>query len=241
MDDPKADPHEYEATPRDQLAVSRAKLGVVNGGGYDDFFERLLSTVPDRTAVLDATKESGLDTEPAEGEFNEHLWYDLDVMAKVSSAIADRLGTIEPSKRADFRSGLTAFQGKLEQLKDQEARIRPIARGKGVAITEPVPLYLTGAIGMVNRTPGEFSEAVEEGDDVAPAVLQQQLDLFRDRQVALLAYNEQTADATTEQVLKASKDAAIPVVGVRETLPEGQGYLQWIGADLDAISAALEG
>lgn len=37
IEDPAIDPHSYEASARDQLAVSEASMFVMNGGGYDDF------------------------------------------------------------------------------------------------------------------------------------------------------------------------------------------------------------
>ncbi len=37
LDDPMQDPHSYEASARDQLAVNDAELIVMNGGGYDEF------------------------------------------------------------------------------------------------------------------------------------------------------------------------------------------------------------
>lgn len=37
------DPHSYEATARDQLAVQRAQLIVENGGGYDPFIDSLVA------------------------------------------------------------------------------------------------------------------------------------------------------------------------------------------------------
>ena len=37
ISDPDQDPHSYEATAQDRLAVSKAKLVIANGGGYDDF------------------------------------------------------------------------------------------------------------------------------------------------------------------------------------------------------------
>ena len=36
------DPHSYEATARDQLAISRAQLVIENGGGFDAFIARLI-------------------------------------------------------------------------------------------------------------------------------------------------------------------------------------------------------
>src|SRR4029453_10594118 len=35
------DPHSYEASAQDKLLVSKAKLVVENGGGYDDFLHKL--------------------------------------------------------------------------------------------------------------------------------------------------------------------------------------------------------
>jgi zinc/manganese transport system substrate-binding protein len=41
--DPGQDPHSYEASARDQLAVSEAELIVANGGGYDPFMDQLVA------------------------------------------------------------------------------------------------------------------------------------------------------------------------------------------------------
>jgi zinc/manganese transport system substrate-binding protein len=43
IDNPTIDPHSYEASARDQLAVSEASIFVMNGGGYDDFALTLAS------------------------------------------------------------------------------------------------------------------------------------------------------------------------------------------------------
>ena len=104
-----------------------------------------------------------------------------------------------------------------------------------MAITEPVPLYLLTACGFENRTPPEFSEAIEEDSDVAPGVLKQTLDLFDSRQVELLAYNEQTGGPQTEAVLAAAKRNNIPAVPVTETLPTGETYLSWMGKNVAAL------
>ncbi|MBK0296671.1 hypothetical protein IAE22_32515, partial [Bacillus sp. S34] len=70
------------------------------------------------------------------------------------------------------------------------------------------------AIGLDNVTPEAFSEAIEEGDDVPPAALNDTLKLFTNKTVKVLAYNDQTSSPETEQVKKAAEDNGIPVVGV---------------------------
>jgi len=87
----------------------------------------------------------------------------------------------------------------------------------------------------------EFSEAIEEDTDVAPAVLQQTLGLFAQQQVALLAYNQQTTGPQTEAVLEAAQQNDIAIVPVTETLPAGETYLGWMQKNVDAVAAAVGG
>lgn len=60
IDDPAQDPHEYEATARDQLELSRADLVVMNGGGYDSFVTTMLEAIDTDPDVIDTVAISGL-------------------------------------------------------------------------------------------------------------------------------------------------------------------------------------
>jgi len=113
--------------------------------------------------------------------------------------------------------------------------------GAPVAITEAVPLYLVEAAGLDNVTPGEFTEAIENETDVPAAAMDQTLKLFSGQQVKVLVYNEQTSGPQTEQVVDAAKTNGIPAVPVTETLPDGQDYLSWMQANIQALSKALGG
>lgn len=240
ISDPSQDPHSYEANTQNVLSIKKAGLVIENGGGYDDFMDTLLKAAanPD-TKVVNAVKVSGK-TAPVGGDLNEHVWYDMPTVVKVSNAIATSLGAIDQAHAAQYQKNAAEFAASLSPVSDTLARIRSKHSGATVAITEPVPGYLLGAAGLVNKTPLEFSKAVEEGNDIAPAVLQQTLKLFSDHQVDVLVYNEQTTGATTEAVTKAAAAAQVAVVPVTETLPKGQTFEQWMRANADAVAAALD-
>ena len=241
IDNPGQDPHEYAADARTQLAVSKAQVVIQNGGGYDDFVATMLSTSTAKPRVLDVSDISGYDQEPADGEFNEHLWYDLPTMVNLTDRLSQDLGALAPDRAETFRANAAAYTTRLQALEKTEAGLKAAHDGTGVAITEPVPLYLLEAAGLVDKTPEAFSEAVEEGSDVAPAVLQQTAALFSGRQVGLLAYNEQTTGPQTEAVLAAARANDVPVVAVTETLPAGEDYVGWMQGNLDAVGTALKG
>jgi zinc/manganese transport system substrate-binding protein len=239
IDDPDQDPHSYEADAATQLALSRARIVVENGGGYDDFVGRMLATAGNAGAtVLDAVDISGR-AATGGGALNEHVWYDLPTVRRLVARLAGALTTADPAGAAGYAANAAALDRRLVALEATAARIRAAHAGTGVAITEPVPLYLLAACGLVNRTPPAFSEAVEEGGDVPARVLAQTLALFPAHRVALLAYNEQTAGPEATRVVDAARAAGVAVVPVTETLPAGQDYPTWMAATLAAVDQAL--
>lgn len=236
--DPSQDPHSYEANTRTQLALSKADIVIVNGGGYDDFVDRMLGSAGKTPEVINVVQLSDK-TAPQGGELNEHVWYDFPTVQKLVTALVTRLSAADGSGAATYRANGAALSAKLAALESTEASIRSGHAGAGVAITEPVPLYLLQACGLVNKTPASFSTAVEEGSGVPVQALNDTLELFKAKAVTLLAFNEQTSSPETEKVLAAAKANGVPVLPVTETLPAGTDYVSWMTSNLDAVQAAL--
>jgi zinc/manganese transport system substrate-binding protein len=239
ISNPQADPHSYEANVQNRLAMSKAHVVIENGGGYDDFMDSLLRSTPnDARTVINVVALSGK-TAPPGGSLNEHVWYDFPTMAKLATKLADTFAAVDRADATTFSANARTFIAKLKVLEQTATAVKARHSGTGVAITEPVPLYLLQACGLVNRTPPAFSAAIEEGTDVSPRVLADMLALFDNHQVSLVAYNEQTTSAVTERVLAAAKTNSIPVVPVTETLPDGKDYLSWMSDNLSAVQTAL--
>jgi zinc/manganese transport system substrate-binding protein len=239
---PDQDPHEYEVTAQDRLAIARADVVIENGGGFDPFADTLLDAAGGDPVVLTAVELSGLSDhdghDHVEG-FNEHVWYDFEAVDQLAHRLADELAQLRPDDAEGFESRYATFAQQLHGLMSTAGDLRTSADGRDVAITEPVPLCLLESVGLVNVTPEEFSEAVEEGADVPPRALQETLDLFSSARVVLLAYNEQAEDATTQRVRAAAETAGIPVVDVTETLPVGETYVAWQRDNLERLARAL--
>ncbi|PYY34247.1 MULTISPECIES: metal ABC transporter solute-binding protein, Zn/Mn family [unclassified Curtobacterium] len=238
LEDPSQDPHSFESSAKTQLAVSKADLLIENGGGYDDFMTTLAKSSNTEADMINAVDVSGLDSGGSD-EFNEHVFYSYPAMVKLVDEVAKRLSDLDGADKSTFATNADALTEKLQDLESQTADIARTVDGDKVAYTEPVPGYLFDAMGLDNVTPGDFSEAIEEGDDVPPAALNDTLKLFTDGGAELLAVNEQTSSPETEQVQKAAEDAGVPVVGVTETLPKGEDYVSWQQANIDAVQAAL--
>lgn len=275
------DPHSFEPSARDQLALSKADLIIENGGGYDAFVDALIESggtdAPVVTAVEyshdwpenegheeeahadatdDASETGATPTEdsdaPADDHdhgdhdhahvegFNEHVWYDPHTIAHVAEAIAEELGELSPDEAATFTANAEAFGAEVEGLEASLEEIAAAHAGEKVFVTEPVPVYLTTAAQLENATPEAFSEAVEEGQDVAPATLLESLALVKGGDVSVVITNTQTGGAETQQIVDEADGLGIPVIAFSETLPEGETYISWMQANIEGLSTALQ-
>lgn len=253
------DPHSYEATSADRLKAKDASLIVINGAGYDLFLEDLAGKDNASQKVVNAVKVSGKLTDAEythlvedhrggehheEGgdhahahEFNEHLWYDFETVKKVAQQIAEGLASLDASNAETYRANASTFAKELDSL---DATAKAIAgKGKKYLSTEPVPDYLISSTGAENATPSEFAEAAEAGNDVPALVLKETKDLITEKQVQLLAYNEQTSTSQTNEVLQTAKDASVNYVSFTETLPEKTDYLAWMKTNVSNLEKAL--
>lgn len=160
------DPHSFEPSARDQLAINNADVVIMNGGGYDDFMTKLIAADPTPPIVVNAFDVSGADKTR-----NEHIWYDVDQVGSVASAIAKALIKADPTSEATVTPSLELFKQRLADRKAWLDKIKAANSCGRVFATEPVIDYLLADAGCQNVTPLEFSRAIEEERDVPPAVM----------------------------------------------------------------------
>lgn len=255
IDDPAADPHAYADKPEDATLLTEAKVVIYNGGGYDDFFTKLVDAAGADAKRIAAFDESGKGAEEGaeehaeeeegghgHGEVNEHVWYDLPTAQQVADKIADELSAVSPEHKDTFTANAESFGTKIDDLAARAAKIGTDHPGGKVVATEPVAKYLLDAAGLTDATPAEFSEAIEEETDPPVVAVADTTDLITNKQVVALVNNAQTETQVTNSLKDAATAAGIPVVDVTETLPEGvTDYVEWMTEQVTALSDALAG
>jgi zinc/manganese transport system substrate-binding protein len=243
------DPHSYEASARDQLAVKEADIIVANGGGYDSFidvladaaggFEILYAYLPDEHSEEEATEEEATDDGHDHGHENEHIWYDFHVVEDFATRLAEQLGTLDPDGATSYADNLVEFLGEIERLQDDVDRAGQNYQGYSVLSSEPVADYLLDALGFENITPSDFSQAIEEETDLSPKVLLEVQELLKNKRVKLFVVNSQTGSSQIDSLVSLAKDNGIAVVEMSELLPEGISYSEWMSNNITAIDSAL--
>src|SRR5437879_13793174 len=80
---PNTDPHEYESSATDARAFATADYVILNGAGYDDWGQKLLSGNPSSSRKV-FTVADLINKKPGD---NPHFWYHPDWVDKVADRI----------------------------------------------------------------------------------------------------------------------------------------------------------
>jgi zinc/manganese transport system substrate-binding protein len=242
------DPHSYEASARDQLAVNEADVIVANGGGYDPFMDTLAEAagntnivyayLPDELEQAPKEEEAGHDHDHAHG--NEHVWYDFHVVEDFATRLADQLKALDSENSAEYTANLDAFVAEIESLEERATAVADSVSGARIISSEPVADYLLEKLGLTNITPDSFSQAIEEELDVSPADLLEIQNLISSKSVELFVVNIQTGSVQIDALVGLAESNGIAVIQVSELLPQGLTYVEWMEQNISAIEAGLK-
>lgn len=224
IDDPKKDPHSYEATARDQLAVEKSNLVIANGGGYDDFIEKLAEAAGNKRVLRIASEVTAV-----QWQKNEHLWFSISAVGEAVYEISDSLSTLDEANAATYSKNADALVDGLTGVAASYSEVRKDTDGKSYFATESLADWLLADLGLINKTPAGYSKAIEDETDVAPTVMKESLDLVNLGKIDFLVVNAQTDNAQTMQIVNAAKVAGVKTVVLSEVLLSGVNFVEWLG------------
>ena len=243
IDDPMQDPHSYEASARDQLAINDAELIVMNGGGYDEFMHVLVDSAETAKLVVEAVpgeESTGESDVHAHSHENEHVWYDFHSVEEFSEAFVAALNDIRPEAFTDVNKNYDTFKVELDNLETRLEGLSGHSLGLGVVATEGVGNLLLDHAGFENLTPEALADAIEEETEVPPAALAETETMIKNNLVALLITNLQVEDQVSERLRKLAEAEGVPVVQLSELIPDADmNYFDWMNQVLDQIQEAV--
>ena len=236
VSDPNADPHEYSSSVATARAFAGADYVVENGAGYDSWSDKLLGADGNpRRKVLNVADLLG-----KKAGNNPHFWYNPDYVNQVVAQMEKDLITLDPAHAVDYRQQYQTVQASLAQYQNRIQSIRQQFKGTKAAATEDIFVYLGNAAGLDVISPPEFMEAVAEGNEPSMQSLIEFQNQIKNREPAVLVYNQQTVTPLTEGIKKIAADNGIPVIGITETVqPPNASFESWMDAEVAALQNAL--
>jgi zinc/manganese transport system substrate-binding protein len=235
---PSTDPHSYEPTASDGVALAKSQMAIVNGIGYDVWASKLIAANPSSSrTVLNVGDLLGL----VEGD-NPHQWYSPSSVRRVVARIVADYSQLDPKDSAYFDQQRATFETKgLAEYNHLIAAIRARYGGAPVGYSESIFQPLGEALGLKLLTPYTFAKSIAEGTDVSAADKQTVDTQAQRRLIKVWVYNSQNATPDVQGVNQLARAAHIPVTTITETLsPASDTFQQWQVAELRNLQQALQ-
>jgi len=237
IDNPNADPHDYEPTTEDARAMAAANFVIENGVGYDPWAQRLIDANPvSGRSVLDVGKLVGVSTGG-----NPHRWYSPSDVQRVIDAITLAYAQLDPAdasffdqRRSTFQTtGLARYHALISEIETKYA-------GTPVGASESIFALMAPALGLKLITPPSFLTAISEGSEPTAADKATIDHQISSHEFELYVYNSQNATPDIQRQIDEATAANIPITTITETLfPAGATFQAWQVAQLEALAAAL--
>lgn len=122
---PGVDPHLYKATHGDLERLNDADIVFYNGlyleGKMGDVLEKLNRIKPTVPIGEVIPKELLIKTNLHGGQYDPHIWFDVQLWMRTLSSIANELSNLDPENRAYYQFNLQSYLKDLQKL-DMEIR-----------------------------------------------------------------------------------------------------------------------
>jgi zinc/manganese transport system substrate-binding protein len=249
IDKPTQDPHSFEASARDQLAVSESSIFIMNGGGYDEFATKLASAanvVPFDVYEAEEKAHGGEHAGETEDEHadehahghdgSDHIWYDLHVVEATAFELSQKMAALQPENKTFFDENYTEFATSIEELEERAAKI---TTKLSYFEAHPLASLLFQELGFENLTPEGFAEAEEAELEPSPLIMNDAKELIGGKKVDFVAVNRQASSTSLEQLITVAEENMVPVLNFDELLPEGSNYQDWMAgilAEIETVS-----
>jgi manganese/iron transport system substrate-binding protein len=240
---PGVEPEDYDPTPADAAAVSRARVFFANGLGLEAYLDNLVQSAGGASLEV-VVLSTGAPTITSFGQGNEvggnpHLWLDPQNAARYVEVIRAALGRIDPASAAAYDANAAAYTTKLSQLDaaiEREVSTLPVERRVLVTTHDAYPYF-------AKRYGFTYLAVISANPEAEPSAQEyaQLVKTIKDNRVPAIFGEAGFSERTIEQ-LAADTGAAFVGDLFTDTLSEEAPTNTYLGAmqyNADTIVSAL--
>jgi ABC-type Zn uptake system ZnuABC Zn-binding protein ZnuA len=199
---PNVDPHDFEPSAADLVALHDADVIVENGVGLEHWFASTVASAEPTGAIVDAS------TGVAVRDDDPHIWQDPTNVTIMATNIADELAAADPEDAATYRANLAAYAAQLAAL-DREiaAQVDTLVNKKLVTNHDAFAYYVARyGLDFVGSVIPSFDTQAE----LSPADVHDLVARIRAEGVKAIFTEESLPPKTAEAI---AAEAGVEVVG----------------------------
>lgn len=263
---PGSDPHSYEPTPSDIVAIENCDIFIYNGGESDEWVDGVLSSIENKNVKVMKMMEyvtlrheqsmdhnhehaehedmddndEGHDHEEGE-EYDEHIWTSIRNAERMSASIADELISVD-SKNLDYYNEKKAdYISSLDSLDKKFTEVANNKKRDTLVFGDRFPfLYFVSDydLGYECAFPGCSHET-----EPSTAVVSHLIDFTRENNIPVVFYLELSSGKIAQIISEDSSAKTMQFSSchnvTKEDFENGATYISVMEQNLEALKEAL--
>lgn len=240
------EPHDWEPSPKDIVALEKADIFVYSGGGMEHWTDDVLESLESENLVVVETTdgvqllESQASEEGEEEHFDPHVWLAPQNAQQQMRNIANALIEADPENKDYYESNFEEYAEKLKTLDEKfRAELREFSR-RDIVVSHEAYGYLCKVYGL-KQIAIEGLSAESEPD---PARMAEIIDLVKEENIKVIFF-ETLVDSKVAKSIAEATGAEVqvlnPIEGLtKKEVSEGKDYFSTMEANLEALKNALK-
>ena len=199
--------HDYQLQTRDMVTLEGADALVINGGGMEQFMDKVIAQRPE-LPVINASdgiemlcSEDGHDHDGHDhdhGVYNAHVWLDPALAIRQVQNIADGLAAVDSENAEAYQRNAAAYKARLQALHAElSAQLAPLA-GSAIVTFHEAFTYFADAYGLV--VAGVIAN--DAGEEPSTRQIAATCDLVKQYQVKALFVEPQYPTKSAETIAR---------------------------------------
>mgnify|MGYP000055968178 CR=1 FL=1 len=231
------DPHTFVSSVKNSKILENADVIVYNGADYDTWINPIIKNNKNAKAI----SAQDLVNFKAKGGFgiNPHLWYNPQTFPAVAERLEAVFSELDPADKAYFEANLKDFKEKYAPVYKLIDTTKEQYEDTPVTATEPLYGYMATALNL-DMMGLNFQWVIMNDSEPTPKMMIDYQNLFKEKKVKVLFYNEQVTDNVTKNILALAKQNDVEIVGLTETMPQDKNAISWMIDTLEETQQALE-
>ncbi len=238
-----AEPHDYELTPRDVIAVNEARVLIYNGAGLEPWVQKLLPQIPERVVKINASNGiqlMRLGSGGGRGQIDPHVWLDPVLAQRQVDNILAGIVQADVSDRAVYEANAAAFKAKLGALHERIQRTLAPCRKKVFITTHTTFGYFAARYAL---TQFAISGVTPEGEPSA-AKMREILRIVRQHDIHVIYYETLVSPRVASAVAREVGARTLvlnPIEGLTGAeVRQGRDYLSVMDENVRSLAQGLD-
>lgn len=254
------EPHDYEPTAKDMVALAGADIFAYNGSGLELWVDKAVANLDkNKTVVVNSTEgmdllhvaaheheEEGTEEHAEEehdhdhGEFDPHVWLDPTKLTAQAEKMKNTLVQKDQAHAADYEKNFQQLASELDQLDKDFKEMTTQAAKKEFMVSHSAFGYLANRYGLEQVA----ISGVNPADEPSPAELKNLVEHVKEHNITYVLFETLVSPKVAEVIAKEAgvKTATLnPLEGLtQDDVKAGRDYMTIMRDNLETLRTALK-